>query len=192
MKKAPSLEDVQKSWNMFESLCNMIKDENINTMIGALENRLVMCPFSHKSDEAGCYPGGLIENAISVTHTMNKLNKLYKFNFSKSSILKVGLFHELGKIGDLENSLFIDQDSDWHRSKLGQNYKFNENIQKMSTSHRTLFLLQYFNVRLEEDEWIAIQIAQGNHFEENRFYVNSEPDIGMLIQHARAAINYKK
>ena len=71
-------------------------------------------------------------------------------------------------------------------------YKFNENIQKMSTSHRTLYLLQYFNVRLSEDEWIAVQIAQGNHFEENRFYVGAEPSLAMLLQQSKAAVLHMK
>ena len=177
---------------MFESLCNMIEDENINTMLGVIEGRVVSCPASSKLDQYGAYPGGLVEHAITVTNYLSKLNKLYSLNMPKSSILKVGLFHDLGKIGNLEVDLFIEQDSQWHIDKLGQMYKFNEKIQKMSTSHRTLFLLQYFNIRISEDEWIAIQVAQGSHFEENRFYVGAEPSLAMLLQQAKAAVLHMK
>ena len=44
-----------------------------------------------------------------------------KFNLAKS-LVKISLLHELGKLGDPENELYIPQDSDWHREKLGQNY----------------------------------------------------------------------
>ena len=67
-------------------------------------------------------------------------------------------------------------------------YKFNENLQKMSTSHRTLSILQKFNVSLSDDEWIAIQLAQGSHFEENRFYVGSEPTLALLLQNSKSFV----
>jgi|TARA_R110000851_G_C12942900_1_gene552441 hypothetical protein len=186
------IEDIQKNWEMFESLIGMIEDENVSVMIGALENRLVTCPASQKKDQYGAYPGGLVEHSILVTNYLSKLNKLYSLSIPKKQILKVGLFHDFGKLGNLEGDLFIEQDSQWHIEKLGQMYKFNENIQKMSTSHRTLYLLQYFNVRLSEDEWIAVQIAQGNHFEENRFYVGAEPSLAMLLQQSKAAVLHMK
>lgn len=187
-----SVEDIEKNWNVFESLCDMINDENVGVMVGSLESRLVSCPASIKKDQYGAYPGGFVEHAVIVTNYLIKLNKLYSLNLSKESMIKVGLFHELGKVGNLEHDLFLEQDSKWHLDKLGQMYKYNEKIQKMSISHRTLFLLQYFNIRVTEEEWIAIQISQGTHFEENRFYVGFEPSLAMLLQQAKAAVIHMK
>ena len=56
----------------------------------------------------------------------------------------------------------------------------------MSVSHRTLWLLQHYGVVLTNDEWLAVQLAAGFHFEENRFYVNSEPSLALLLQQAKA------
>ena len=61
----------------------------------------------------------------------------------------------------------------------------------MSVSHRTLFLLQHFGVSLDEDEWLAIQLAQGSHFEENRFYVGSETTLGILLQQSKSLVIHK-
>ena len=70
-------------------------------------------------------------------------------------------------------------------------YKYNEDIQKMSISHRTLFLLQSFGINLSEEEWIAIQLAQGSHFEENRFYARNEPTLALILQQAKALAIHK-
>jgi hypothetical protein len=113
---------------------------------------------------------------------MRKINDSLGFNLSLASILKVGLLHDIGKVGDLENEYFIEQDSDWHIEKLGQVYKFNDKIDKMSISHRSIYILQRFGVTLSKDEWLAIQLAQGSHFEENRFYVDNEPTLAILLQ----------
>jgi CRISPR/Cas system-associated exonuclease Cas4 (RecB family) len=123
---------------------------------------------------------------------MRKLSQTYQLDLPVESVLKVGLLHDIGKIGDLDNELFIEQDSEWHREKLGQMYKYNENIQKMSVSHRTLFLLQKFNISLTNDEWIAIQLAQGSHFEENRFYVGSEPSLAITLQQSKSIVIHKE
>ena len=119
------------------------------------------------------------------------LNKSQNLKVPVTSILKVGLFHDLGKVGDLEHDLFVEQDSEWHREKLGQMYKYNECLEKMSVSHRTLFLLQHFGVSLTQEEWVAVQLAQGSHFEENRFYVGSEPTLALILQQAKQMVHHK-
>ena len=132
----------------------------------------------------------MIEHSISVAMQMKKINDTASFCSDAMSMLKVGLLHDIGKVGDCENDLFLEQDSEWHREKLGQMYKYNENIQKMSVSHRTLYLLQKYEISLSCDEWISIQLAQGSHFEENRFYVGHEPSLAFLLQQAKATVNH--
>ena len=182
-----SLDKIEKNWNQYSRLCKSLNSQNIDNMIELLEGRLVECPASTKLDQYGAYIGGLVEHSLKVAVNMKNLSSLYKANLTDNSILKTGLFHDIGKLGDLNKSLYIEQDSQWHIDKLGQMYKFNEKLQKMSTSHRTHYLLQYFGIKLTSDEWIAIQIAQGSHFEENRFYVGSEPKLALILQQAKTA-----
>ena len=122
---------------------------------------------------------------------MRKINESQDLGLSTSSILKVGLFHDIGKVGSTDEDYFISQDSEWHREKLGQMFKFNENLNRMSVSHRSLCLLQEFGVSLTPEEWIAIQIAPGSHFEENRFYVGHEPTLGVALQIAKSMVIHK-
>jgi hypothetical protein len=185
-----SVGSLEKNWAMFEKLCKKACGEDISPLLDMLGERLIMCPLNTKLDQGGAYPGGMIEHALSVTMQMRKMNSSFDMNIDQVSILKVGLLHEIGRVGNLSDPLFLDQDSDWHRDKLGQMYKYNENIQKMSVSHRTLYLLQNFGVSLSQEEWIAIQTAQGFHFEENRFYVGSEPSLSLVLQQSKSFINH--
>ena len=163
----------------------------LNKLLDDLGQRLVACPASPRKDQHGCYPGGLIEHALEVITVMRTLADAHGFPVSVASILKVGLLHEIGKVGDLEIDYFVEQDSSWHQEKLGQFYKYNEDLNKMSVSHRTLYLLQHYGVPLTKDEWLAIQLASGSHFEENRFYVGHEPSLAILLQQAKQGVIHR-
>jgi hypothetical protein len=185
-----NFEKVQSNWSTLEKLLSRLEDENINNMLDELGERLAIAPASQKTDQVGCFPGGLVQHALDVTISMKNINESLGFDIPINSILRVGLLHEIGKLGNLEHDLFVEQESDWHREKLGQMYKFNEDLDRMSTSHRTLYLLQHFGVKLSSDEWIAIQVSQGTHFEENRFYVGHEPKLAALIHMAKTATSH--
>jgi predicted HD phosphohydrolase len=184
-------EEIEKKWKTFESLLKRLSDDNILNLIDSIGQRIIMSPASQRSDQYGAYPGGLVEHSLNVASFLRNANEVYNHGLDMNSIIKVSLLHDIGKIGDLENDLFLVQDSDWHREKLNQEYKYNENISKMSVSHRTLFLLQHFGVSLTKSEWLAIQLAQGSHFEENRFYVGHEPTLAIALQQAKAIAVHK-
>ncbi len=184
-------EKVKSNWETYENLCNKAAKYGVGDLLESLGERLVMTPSAPKLDQSGAYPGGMVEHALAVTACMRTINKSQNLKVPVTSILKVGLLHDIGKVGDLENDLFVEQDSEWHREKLGQMYKYNESLEKMSVSHRTLFLLQHFGVSLTQEEWVAVQLAQGSHFEENRFYVGSEPTLALILQQAKQMVHHK-
>jgi len=185
------VDNIQKNWETYEKLLRRLSDSNINNLLEDLGERLCTCPASSRLSEFNSSAGGLIEHSLSVTSAMRDLSSAAKLGVPTASIIKVGLLHDIGKVGDLENDLFIDQDSSWHRDNLGQMYKYNENCQKMSVAHRTHYLLQNFGVTLSQDEWLAIQLAGGSHFEENRFYVGSETTLGILLQQSKSLVIHK-
>lgn len=191
MSEDVDFEQLQSNWETYSGLLKRLSSSNLDKLLDDLGERLIMCPASSRLDQYGAVPGGLIEHALHVTSTMRTLNSALELNLSTASIIKVGLLHELGKVGDLTKRYFVEQDSNWHREKLGQMFKFNESLNKMSVSHRTLWLLQHYGVTLDNDEWLAIQLASGFHFEENRFYVNHEPSLALLLQQAKATTIHK-
>ena len=187
----PSIEDIENNWSVFEKLCGRLSDHNLNHMLETLGERFSTCPASSRLDQYSAFPGGLIRHSLDVTSTMRKINESHDLGLSTSSILRVGLLHDIGKIGSIDKDYFVKQDSDWHREKLGQMFKFNENLSRMSVSHRSLCLLQEFGVTLIPEEWIAIQTAAGSHFEENRFYVGHEPTLALSLQSAKSIVIHK-
>ena len=185
------IENIEAKWKTYEKLCKRLSDTSLNELLETLGERIIMCPASSRVDQVGCHSGGMMTHSLDVTLVMRTLNDALEFKLPVASVLKVGLLHDLGKVGSLEHDYFIEQDSDWHRDKLGQYYKFNEELNKMSVSHRTLYLLQHFGVTLSTDEWLAIQLAQGSHFEENRFYVGHTPSLALLLQQAKSIANHR-
>jgi hypothetical protein len=178
-------DQIQSNWKTYENLCSKVAKHGMGDLLEALGERLIMCPASPRESQYGAYSGGLVEHALAVTSNMRKLVSAYDVDIGVKSVLMVGLLHDLGKVGDLERDFYVEQESDWHREKLGQFYKYNENLSKMSITHQTLFLLQHFGVTLTRDEWIAIQLSGGSHFEENRFYVGGEPTLAVILQQAK-------
>ncbi|MBK23560.1 MAG: hypothetical protein CME70_06095 [Halobacteriovorax sp.] len=185
-------DQIKTNWETFDRLCRKAFETDqadlISELLDNLGERASVCPASTKLDQYGAYPGGLIEHALTVTSRMRKLAAAHEVSIDVKSILRVGLLHELGKIGDLEEDLFVEQDSNWHREKLGQMYKYNEELPKMAVPHLTLFLLQYFCIQLTRDEWLAIHLSQGSHLDENRFYIRNEPLLAVILQQAKQMI----
>ena len=187
-----NLEKIQSNWETFEKLCHRLSDDSLNALLESLGERIIMTPASTRRDQYGCFPGGLIQHSLDVTMTMRTLNDALGMGVTTSSILKVGLLHDLGKVGDLSDPLFLEQDSEWHRERLGQMYKFNEDLPRVSVSHNTLFLLQHFGVCLTQEEWLSIQLAAGPRLEENRFYVGHEPSLAILTQQAKTTVIHRE
>ena len=181
---------LEQLWEQYSRLLKSTFDDPnpVIELLDALGERMVTTPSGRFVNDPGCEPGGMIKMSLKTAKQATRLMEAYDMPAEmKKSVVKVALLHDIGKVGDLKYDWLTPQDSSWHREKQGMYYKFFEadDIQRMSISHRTLYLLQHFGVKLSQDEWLAIQLAGGFHFEENRWYVNSEPGIATVIQQAK-------
>ena len=187
-----STTELESNWNLFRKICENTGEraDALISLVDTLGERLILCPARDKSEWTTCKPGGLIENSLRVFKLVRKLNDTLSLECSLESMIVTSLFCEIGKVGDLEgNDYFLNQDSDWHREKLGQYYKYNPVLQKMPHSHRSLQILQSAGVTLTQDEWIAIATAGGQNLEENKFYSGAEPSLSVLLQMGIRAAN---
>jgi hypothetical protein len=161
----------------FEKYCNILKrvtsDDAVERLVEALGERLVLAPRGLTLEDGGL-PGNLINFSLRVAGAAKTMCENFQFEDPKSMV-KVALLHELGKVGALEHGsdLYIEQDSDWHREKLGQMFKYNDACPKMNVAHRTLWILSALGFDLSREEWMAINISQGLHLQENQFYATS-------------------
>ncbi|HIB01804.1 MAG TPA: hypothetical protein EYO31_08085 [Phycisphaerales bacterium] len=174
----------------YEKYCDIMKKvagapavERLSDKIG---ERLVMAPRGLTVEDGGT-PGALIEFSLAVATTAKALSSHFG---DTRSLVKVSLLHELGKLGDLRKGadLLIPQESDWHREKLGQMYKYNDACSKMNVAHRTLWMLSHLGFELTREEWMAINVSQGLHLQENQFYATSIDGLAAGLLAARSAV----
>ncbi len=184
MNKTENLEEI---WSKYSSL--FVKafgdSEGVSDFLDVLGERIVMCPGAHKADMKYCEPGGLMKMSIDTAITMKKIAESLSLNVESASILRVALSHELGKIGSLEEPYFLDQDSDWHREKLGAHYKFNEKLERTPVSHMSCFLLNTFGLKLNWEETRALMTSGGPGREENKPYGYTNSPLQSLVQAAK-------
>jgi hypothetical protein len=174
-------------WTSYTKLIDKIdRGDGLTRMMDELGERLLMCPAEPRNDSPGCEPGGLIQQAITVAKGMKRINDTFEMGASTESILVVGLLHELGKVGNLEESYFVAEEESWRRDKLGAFYKPNEGMSRMTIPERSLYLLQHYNVRLTEEEFMAIRgPSRPPDWVESRLAPTAEPTLTILLRSAR-------
>jgi hypothetical protein len=174
-------------WTSYTKLIDKIdRGEGLTRMMEDLGERLLMCPAEPRNDSPGCEPGGLIQQAITVARGMKRVNDTFEMGAATESILVVGLLHELGKVGNLEEPYFVPEEEHWRREKLGAFYKPNEGMSRMTIPERSLYLLQHYGVHLTEEEFMAIRgPSRPPDWVESRLAPTAEPTLTILLRSAR-------
>lgn len=165
----------------FKLFSKYFGDDAAQKLESSLGERLTLSPRGLTPAEGG-YAGGIIDFSLKVA----KQSKLFADKPElQTSLIRVALVHELGKLGDALNEQFISQESSWHREKLNQHYKYNDACEKMAYSHRTLYFIAKLCLEISSDEWIAIITSGGFHLEENRFYARDNHLLSNMFQICR-------
>jgi len=159
-------EKVESNWKSYSSLLGRFKDDGINNLLEALGERLCVAPANPREEQYGCYPGGLLDSSLKIATTMKKLRGFHGCDVPVASILKVGLLHDIGRIGSLTTEWLTEQDSDWHHER-GFHFKQNYDLTEKTHIQRTLFFLQHFGVKLDDQEYDAMvslddQVSRNN------------------------------
>ena len=150
------IENIKKNWTTYTNILGRFNDKNIIAMLEKLGERLCVAPSNYNNQNYGCHPGGLVLNSIKIAMTMQSLNEFHKQPCDVKSVYKIGLLHELGRLGTSTKDWLIPQDSDWHREKLGNEFKINFDLPKMSQFQRTVLLLNEYQIKLTEEEFMSM------------------------------------
>jgi hypothetical protein len=183
-----------QQFDRYVSLLKRFFDESsVDAFIEDYGERLVLCPAGLTADEGG-QPGALVDRSIRMAQAVKKIVQGSEIPVNVASAVRVALVAELGLLGDPGEGkdLYVPQESEWHREKLGQRYKYNESCSRVSPVHRTLFLLQSYGMQLSLDELVAVVTAGGLHLPENAFYGNKKNDLIDLIQLAKHVVTRMK
>ena len=184
-----SRDDILLAVGEFMDIVNGIEDEEkkkaILNLLDHVDERFFTAPASGRVTYHNCFPGGLVEHSIRVYKNLKILVENFcDDQIHEDEIIVAGLFHDLGKIGSINEPYYVDQDSDWHQEKLGEYYTHNDNLTYMGTAQRSLFLLNYFGVPLNEIETQAILIHDGQYVDANKPYKQKEEMLSLLLHQA--------
>lgn len=172
-------EQITENINKVHSFVSKIKDDErrnaVQLLLEKLDERFAIAPASSRLKQHSCFPGGLVDHSIRVLANALKIKDFYpENNISKDSLIIVCLFHDLGKVGDLENDYYEPQTSEWHKDKLGELYVQNKKLTYMTVPHRSLWLLQQFGIKLTQEEFVAVMIHDGQYTDANKPYSMKE------------------
>ncbi len=186
-----SPEDIAANFDKFRSLCEKLGDrsEAALKLVDSLGEQLALCPASSRLDFHNCFIGGLTDHSLRVLSNAMKLVKTFGWDIPKDSLIISCLFHDIGKVGLANDGgsvtdYYIPQESDWHRDKLGELYKYNKNMQYMSTPQRSVHMCQSFGLKLKTDEYLSILLNDGFVLDENKPYCLKTPHLVFAVMTA--------
>ena len=171
-------------WNLVDMLPEERKTKVKQMMEGKVGEAYFTAPASSREEFHSCYPGGLLVHSLNVVKYLLSISKsLCKERYEESQLVFVGLFHDLGKVGDGDNEYYVPNPSDWHRNK-GMLYEVNKACVHMPTSERGLYVLQKHGITLTPDEYLAIRLNDGQYDDTNKSYRMKEPELALLLHWA--------
>ena len=177
---------IEENWN---SLIKLIEDsfsgerkENLLKMYNHLKERMMFAPASSKEHFHNAFPGGYVDHVLNITRAVKNVYQTWKdhgahINFTEEEMIFATLHHDLGKVGDDTTDYYIPNESEWHRKNQGKIYTPNPKLQYMNVSDRSLWLLQKFDIKLNQTEYIGLKLADGMYEEGNKqYYMSFTPD----------------
>lgn len=143
---------------------------------------LVTSPASSRPYFHNAYRGGYMDHVMNVVKASMKVMKLFEsmggvINFTKEELVFAAFHHDLGKLGTPEHPYYIRQDSDWHVKERKEYFKANPELEFMSITDRSLHTLQRYGIKLTDNEYMAIRLADGMYEDPNKtYFVKFEED----------------
>jgi len=162
------------------------RSKGLSRLFDDLGQEFIEAPASPKLEWHNCMPGGLAEHSIRVVEFLKEiLDVFHPETYDISTIVTVGLLHDLGKVGDIDNPAYVENESDWHKTNQGKYYNYNDKLLPwMLHSHRSLYLLQKYGIVLSAEEFQAILIHDGQYGSSNSAYAQKESPLALCLHQA--------
>ena len=168
---------IKEDYDRFMSLIEEDpRSENLKRMYEDLDQELAEAPAAAVQHHHNAFPGGYLDHVLRVYDISVEMTKTFhafegELNFTSQELQFATLHHDLGKLGEPGEPYYVEQDSDWHRKTLGQNYKYNNTIQYMSVTDRAHYMLQQYDIKITKNEWLGIHLSDGMYDESNKSYL---------------------
>jgi len=143
--------------------------------------RMVVAPASGRLHFHGCHVGGYIQHIYNVYKCSLGIKTVYNklggdCNFTDEELNMCIFHHDLGKLGDEDGEYYLPNESDWHIKNQGKLFNSNPNIWHMDVTHRALYLLQKYDIKLSKNEYMGIMCADGPFGPGEMYYKQFDAD----------------
>ncbi len=173
-----AVDQLQKMLKIAQDNFSPERVDKVESLFACFADRMVAAPASGKVHYHNCYPGGYLDHVhnviagvFQVTKTMKVMN--VEIDFTMEEAIFAAMFHDLGKLGSLEEPYYLPQTSQWHIDNRGELYTMNPDLPFMKVPDRALQLLNHFGIDVNPKEWKAILISDGLYSEGNKPYFMS-------------------
>ena len=190
-----SAEQIQANLEKFYANIEKFISEPRTTKLLALyqsqEDNLTFAPASSRASYHNAFPGGYVDHVNRVVESAIKVTTLWSemgatINFSTEELVFSAINHDLGKVGDSTQDLYLPGKDEWRKKNLGEVYSYNNEVAFMTIPDRSLFLLQEAGIKYSLNEMLAIRTHDGLYEESNKAYLISR----MPESKFRSAIAY--
>ena len=139
---------------------------------------LILAPASPKEHFHLAYVGGYLDHILNVYETSKLMQRLYEHrkgvvDWTTEELVFSAIHHDLGKLGYPETPYYVDQESDWHRKNQGAMFKLNPELQYMNVTDRALYILQKYDIKVTDKEYLSIKLSDGLYDEANAPYLKT-------------------
>jgi hypothetical protein len=174
-------ENLEKFYGLIKKYISKDRADQLLDMYKNFELTLATAPASTKKDYHNAFAGGYVDHVIRVVEGALVVDKVWdKFGQTKDYTIEELVFsainHDLGKLGSEEEPHYLPNDSEWHIKNQGAYFKYNPKLTHMRISDRSLFILQKYQIPVNEREFLAIKLHDGLFEEGNKPYYVASPE----------------
>ena len=164
----------EKHLKIIETYIGERKDSILN-MLKHMEEIYMMAPASGKTWYHNAFPGGYVDHVNRVVQYAIEQHRLYVkmggiADYTEEQLVFSALFHDLGKLGDGDRPNYIPQTDKWRQDKLSEMYTYNPELDFMLIPDRSLFILQKFQIPVDQKEFLGIRCHDGVFDKANEAY----------------------
>ena len=173
-------EQISSNWDKFlnniETHISSPRREKLLEFYKNQSDRFVLMPAAANVNYHNCFPGGYVEHVNRVVDAALEVRGMWeKFGadmttFTVEELVFSAINHDLGKVGDSNNDLYIPSTNDWRKKNLGEHYSYNAEVGFMTIPDRSLFLLQEAGISYTMNEMLAIRSHDGLYDDANKGY----------------------
>jgi hypothetical protein len=173
-------EQIEANWSELRKIINDTFEgerlEKINALHDHFEERMVLAPASGRAYYHNAFPGGYVAHVLNIIQWAHKYYELFEQqgmfldDVTPESVTFSAMFHDLGKVGNMDDDYYVTNTDEWRAKKLQEHYNHNPAIHYMTVTDRAVWILNQFQISMTESEYIGMRLADGLYNEQNKSY----------------------